>query len=143
MQRRAVLTVIVLALAGCTSSEEKTLQGTGEVVSWAELDHMTSQEVMMKVMRPASNKNWKGLKTAMESNPEFQEALNKFDKSSIPGKFSTPARETNKKDAVKHFQALIDGAKSGATDKELADSYNAAQKAMTDLTFVPGPEPKK
>ena len=137
------MTMIALAMAGCTSSEQQALDGPGVVISWPALDELKDPSgAWFKVSRPAQNGNWAGVKRALTETTEFSDLVDAFDKAPIPGKFKTPERETQKNDVVKHLKALIEGAKSGADNKTLEASLKAAQKALTDLTYVPGPEKK-
>jgi hypothetical protein len=141
MQSRAVLAVIVLTLAGCTSSSEKVLQGTAEVPTWASLAELTD-EPLRQVSKPASVGNWTAVKSTLARDSSFANALDKFEKEPIPRKFSTPAREAARTDLINHFKALIEGVKSGAAPTELKEHFDAGQKALGTLTYTEPPPTK-
>jgi len=140
MNRLVLCFTLAFAACGCGSSQEAELrQGGAQIPSWDGLNAITSQELTQPIIMGAGMGDFAGVKAAA-TNPKFQEALDKFEKESIPGKFSTPEREAAKKDAVKHYKALIEGAKGSATDEELKASVDAANKAINSIT---APTPAK
>jgi hypothetical protein len=128
-------TLFALVVAGCgpSSQEAELKKGGAEIPSWPGLSAVTSQDVLRPVVMGAAMGNFTAVKE-QAADPKFQEAVAKFEKESIPGKFSTPEREAARTDAIKHFKALIEGAKGSASDEELKASVEGANKAIISLT---------
>jgi hypothetical protein len=129
--------MLLLALVGCTSSDEKKLQGSVEDVTWPALQNMTDDTILRPIVMPVSMDTPGPAKTHLSTDTKFKEALDAFEKEPIPGKFSTPAREEARKDAIKHYRAAIEGAKSGIPDAEFSEHVKAATKSMGVLTARP------
>jgi hypothetical protein len=83
--------------------------------------------------------NIAGVKEAV-GKQKFLDAFAKFESEPIPSKWATPEREAARTDIIKHFKALIDGAKSGASDTDLKASAEAANKAINAIS-QPNPAP--
>ena len=80
MQRRTVLTMIALTIAGCTSAEQQALDGPGVVISWPALDELKDPSgPWFKVSRPAMNNNWTAVKKVLTENTEFADLVDGYD----------------------------------------------------------------
>jgi hypothetical protein len=136
MYRLAFLAWLGLVLAGCETAAQKELSKGPDVPDYPGLRALNDQQLLQPILMGASMGNMAAVKQ-QAADPKFAEAFEKFEKESIPAKFSTPEREAARADAIKHFKALIEGAKSGASDADLKASAEAGNKALQALA-APG-----
>jgi hypothetical protein len=61
--------------------------------------------------------------------PKFKQLLDDLEKSTIPSRFSTPAREAAKKDLVAALRKVADG----GPDEELKAQWEKARESMKTL----------
>ena len=137
MHRLALLALMVCVAAGCETAAQKELSKGPDVPDYDGLRALNNQELLQPILMGAGMGNIAAVKQ-QAAKPEFVEAFEKFEKEPIPSKYSTPEREAARTDAIKHFKALIEGAKSGASDADLKTSAEAANKALQSLS-APGP----
>jgi hypothetical protein len=136
MHRLAFLALMVFVVAGCETAAQKELSKGPDVPNYDGLRALNNQELLQPILMGAAMGNMAAVKQQV-AKPEFVEAFGKFESEAIPSKYSTPEREAARTDAIKHFKALIDGVKSGASDSDLKASAEAANKALQALSAPP------
>jgi len=128
MRRLFYSTAVIVALVGCGGDEAAQLAKGTDAPKWPSLDALTETETWFPIKMNSDMGNFTELRKAVD-NPDFIKKFEQFEKDPIPSKYSTPEREEAHKDMIKHYRALIDGAKSGAPDADLkahVDGFAAA-----------------
>ncbi len=141
MPLRALCSMLLLLfVAGCgPGSQEAELSKSPDVPTWPGLAALKQDDMLRPIAMGAARGNVAIVKE-QALNPKFQEAVAKFEAEAIPAKYATPERTAAREEVIKNFKALIEGAKSGASDDDLKASAVAGNNALNTLTALP-PEP--
>ncbi|HEY3964552.1 MAG TPA: hypothetical protein VGM05_08395 [Planctomycetaceae bacterium] len=129
MQRLACCSVLVVAVAGCGGSQEAELSKAPDIPNWPGLAALKQEDLLKPILMGAARGNIAMVKE-QALNPKFQEAFAKFEAEAMPSKYATPARTAAREEVIKNFKALIEGAKSGASDDDLKAAAMAGNKAL-------------
>ncbi|HEY3963603.1 MAG TPA: hypothetical protein VGM05_03535 [Planctomycetaceae bacterium] len=141
MQRLACCSVLVLVAAGCGNNQEAELSKGPDIPTWPGLAALKQEDMLRPIVMGAGRGNLAIVKEQVLT-PRFQEAFGKFEAEPIPSKYATPARTAAREEVIKNFKALIEGAKSGASDEDLKAAALAGNKALGVLaepTTAPAP----
>ena len=142
MHRATFVSLLVLSLAGCDSGNPE-LSRMPDIPTWDGLKALNQDDVMKPLVMGAQMGSDATVKE-QATNPKFQEAFSKFEKESIPLKYSTPEREAARNEVIKNLKSVIEGAKSGASAADLKSAVDAADKALRTLSSpAPAPAEKK
>jgi hypothetical protein len=125
--RKSLLVAAVgaLLLSGCGDDRIPKLN----YPKWDELATMQSTELTMPIDTLYSQGDFAGFKKAIQS-PQFAEALDRFDKSSIPGGFDNETRRRAKADAVANYRKCLELIKTNGSKAAISEAYDAAQASM-------------
>ena len=103
-----------------------------EYPKWDEFVTLTSTEVLMPIDTTFAREDWKGFNKAL-NNPEFQAALEAFDKSELPAHFAIGERAKAKADVVADYQECIKLAGSNGNTKQLKKAYESARQNLNKV----------
>jgi len=129
----SVSVVLVGLIIGCSNPNIAKINKPTKAVTWPELAALRAPEVNMGIVLNAQTNNIAGLKKAA-TDAKFQELVSKFNSSSIPKEFDSPARQAAKEQVSKDYNALIEHCKGSGSDKDLKAEALALADSMGKLT---------
>jgi hypothetical protein len=125
----SLLALLALVVAGCTpgGAARKQMEGT-EAPDWPALNAMNGDGGIMTVGMGMDMEGPNAAKEAAAA-PTFKQLLDDFDKTPIPRKWSTSAREAAKKDFVESLRKLAEA----GSDDEIKELWEKAKASMQTL----------
>jgi|GEM_PF-875451 len=123
--------LFALLVTGCSDPAAK-MKIDQEYPKWDEFVTLTSTEVLMPIDTTFAREDWKGFNKAL-NNPEFQAALEAFDKSELPAHFAIGERAKAKADVVADYQECIKLAGSNGNTKQLKKAYESARQNLNKV----------
>lgn len=122
--------LLALMIVGCdgSASQRSRMEGK-QAPNWPALQAMKDQGGLMTVGMSLQMQGPQAAKAAAAA-PQFKQLLDNFEKEPIPSEFSTPARETAKKDVVESLRKLAEA----GSDAEIKTLWEKAQEGMKVLS---------
>ncbi len=125
----SLLALLALVVAGCTpgGTTKKQMEGT-EAPDWPALAAMNGDGGLMTIGMGMDMDGPNAAKEAAAA-PQFKQLLDDLEKTPIPGKWSTSAREAAKKDFVESLRKLA----GAGSDDEIKELWEKATASMATL----------